>query len=91
MWKGCVQLLRLHGPAAPLGPHPAAALSPLPGIVQLGVPFPACRLWDAAAAVSCASALYAQSDSGLQLIDEATSALKACPETSPMKVSSLSF
>ncbi|CAL8467664.1 g7202 [Coccomyxa elongata] len=77
MWKGCVQLLRLHGPAAPLGPHPAAALSPLPAIVQLGVLFPACRLWDAAAAISCAVTLYAQNDNGLQLSDEATSALKA--------------
>ncbi|BDA42682.1 probable protein AGENET DOMAIN (AGD)-CONTAINING P1 at N-terminal half [Coccomyxa sp. Obi] len=77
MWKGCVQLLRLHGLAAPLGPHPAAALSPLPAIVQLGVPFPACRLWDAAAAISCATTLYTQSDNGIQLTDEATSALKA--------------
>lgn len=82
MWKGCVQLLRLHGPAAPLGPHPAAALSPLPAIVQLGVLFPACRLWDAAAAISCAVTLYAQNDNGLQLGDEASSALKAGPKGS---------
>lgn len=55
-----MQLLRLHGHRAPLGPSPEAALSPVPALAQLDLPFPADKLWDAAAALSCAASLDAE-------------------------------
>ena len=69
VWQGSLQILQLAGPERPLGGQVLASLDLLQ-IATRGLPFPASRVWDVAAAVAVQERQDGEEDT--------TSALSTC-------------
>lgn len=82
-----MQLLRLHGPRAPLGPDAAVALAGLHSLTHQAPPFLAHRLWDAAAAINCLASSCTSAGGSDETTQDtlATAALQAVKVRCPCK------